>query len=157
VTESTNQPAPIASLSEAERVITHLIEVMDAMLAVVEEETRFIRAGKVSATARLIATKQELSQYYLADSQRLKASQRFLARTAPGVLEALRRRHDLFQAALQVNLTVLATAHAVSEGIMRGVSDSLARKSSPSCYGPSGRSNVPGPRHVQPLTVSRVL
>ena len=69
----------------------------------------------------------------------------------------LRRRHAAFQSALQVNLTVLATAHAVSEGIMRGVSDSLARKSSPASYGPSGRSNVPGARHAPPLTVSRVL
>ena len=50
----------------------------------------------------------------------------------------LRQRHDLFRAVLQMNLTVLATAHAVSESIMRGVSSELARKATPQgAYGAS--------------------
>ena len=149
--------APIASLNEAEGLITHLMSVMDAMLNVVEDETNLVRVGKLSAAARLVPSKQELSQLYLADTQRLKASQPFLARTAPDVLSALRKRHDQFQAVLQLNLTVLATAHAVSEGIMRGVSDSLARRSMPTCYGATGRTATPQARHSQPLTISRVL
>ena len=102
-------------------------------------------------------SKNELSQLYIADTQRLKASQTFLARTAPDILAALRQRHDLFQAVLQMNLTVLATAHAVSEGIMRGVSDELTRKATPAAYGASGRTTAPHPRHALPLTFSRVL
>ena len=47
---------------------------------------------------------------------------------APDTLAALMRRHDTFRALLQINLTVLATAHAVSEGIVRGVSGEMARK-----------------------------
>jgi hypothetical protein len=75
----------------------------------------------------------------------------------PDVLEALRNRHDLFQTLLKVNLTVLATAHAVSESIMRGVSSELARKATPQGYGATGRSAVPGSSGLQPLTLSRVL
>ena len=56
-----------------------------------------------------------------------------------------------FRALLQINLTVLATAHAVSEGIMRGVSDELARKAAPQTYGATGRANAPGPSAAQPL------
>ena len=52
----------------------------------------------------------------------------------------LRQRHDLFHALLQINLTVLATAHAVSEGIMRGVHEEVTRKSVPQTYGASGRA-----------------
>jgi hypothetical protein len=52
---------------------------------------------------------------------------------------------------------VLATAHAVSEGIMRGVSAELARKATPQAYGASGRATVPSAAALQPLTVSRVL
>jgi hypothetical protein len=52
---------------------------------------------------------------------------------------------------------VLATAHAVSEGIVRGVSGELARKSSPQTYGASGRANTPDPRAAQPLALSRML
>ena len=43
----------------------------------------------------------------------------------------MRERHTAFQALLQTNMTVLATAHAVSEGIIRGVSGELARKRAP--------------------------
>jgi hypothetical protein len=56
-----------------------------------------------------------------------------------------------------MNLTVLATAHAVSESIMRGVSAELARKATPQGYGASGRAAVPGAATMQPLTLSRVL
>ena len=55
------------------------------------------------------------------------------------------------------NLTVLATAHAVSESIMRGVSTELARKATPQGYGASGRATAPAASSQQPLTVSRVL
>src|SRR5215813_6607743 len=114
--------APISSVAEAGQVMAHLSQVMDAMLALVENETKLVRAGKITAAMRLTKDKQDLSQLYYADTQRLKMSQPFLARTTPDTLIALRKRHDLFQAVLQMNLTVLATAHAVSEGIMRGVS-----------------------------------
>jgi hypothetical protein len=148
---------PITSTTEAVQLITHLMNVMDAMLEVVDEETKLVRAGKLSAATRLVPSKHELSQLYFTDTQRLKASRSFLARALPNVLEPLRKRHDLFQAVLQMNLTVLATAHAVSEGIMRGVSNELARQSAPASYGASGRTTAPGPRHAQPLTLSRTL
>jgi len=149
--------APVASANEAEMVISHLIAVMDTMLELVEDETKLVRAGKLSAAARLVPSKNELSQLYLVDTQRLKASQSYIAQSAPAVLVALRKRHDEFHAVLKLNLTVLATAHAVSEGIMRGVSDQLARKTTPACYGASGRTSGPDRRHTQPLTLSRML
>ncbi len=153
------QASPVAldSAPEAELLIGHIADVMDALLGIVEEETALVRAGKLAAAAALEPSKQELSQLYLADATRLRAAQEFLARTMPDVLEALRKRHELFHALLQVNLTVLATAHAVSESIMRGVSNELARKATPQGYGASGRSVTPSPASLQPLTVSRVL
>jgi hypothetical protein len=148
---------PVGSSAEAELLITHLMDVMDALLAIVEEETALVRAGKLSQAARLEPSKQELSRLYVADTARLNASQPFLAQALPDVIEGLRKRHDLFHALLQINLTVLATAHAVSEGIMRGVSAELARKATPQGYGASGRAATPSANQRQPLTLSRVL
>ena len=156
-TASPPGPAPIESKAEAEALIVHLADVMTAMLGVVEDETQLVRAGRLGAAAQLVPTKNELSRLYVADTQRLKAHRNFVSQAAPTMLDALRRRHEGFQSALQMNLTVLATAHAVSEGIMRGVSDELARKSAPSTYGASGRANAIKPRQAQPLTLSRVL
>ena len=150
-------PRPVADASEAALLIKHLNDVMDALLGTVEQETEFVRAGKLTEAAKLEPTKSELSRLYVADSTRVKKSQAFLTKALPEELKALRKRHDLFHALLQMNLTVLATAHAVSEGIMRGVSGELARKSMPHGYGATGRAAAPTQTNMQPLTLSRVL
>jgi hypothetical protein len=101
--------------------------------------------------------KVELARLYAAESDRVKAAKDIIAKSLPEALDGLRKRHDAFQTLLQANLTVLATAHAVSEGIIRGVSGELARKRAPQIYDASGRETHPSPRAAQPLALSRVL
>jgi hypothetical protein len=149
--------SPVGNAAEGEALMRHLMEVMDALLGMVEEETALVRAGKLAEAAKLEADKAALSALYLADATRIKASQVYLDRVTPQLAAELRRRHDLFRAVLQMNLTVLATAHAVSESIMRGVSAELARKATPQAYGASGRAATPSAAARQPLTLSRVL
>jgi hypothetical protein len=148
---------PIGSQNEAQQVIGHLSDVMNALIGVVEEETKLVRAGRLTEIARLRAEKTNLARLYLADAARVQASQAFLAKSMPGVLRVMRERHNTFRNMLQINLTVLATAHAVAEGIIRGVSDEINRKAAPQTYGASGRQTAPNPRNARPLAVSRVL
>lgn len=148
---------PVASPAEGEALIRHLMDVMEALLGAIEEETTLVRAGKLTEAAKLEPAKTELSSMYLADAARIKASQIYLDRVKPGLAAELRQRNDLFRAVLQMNLTVLATAHAVSESIMRGVSSELARKATPQGYGATGRAAAPATTTMQPLTLSRVL
>ena len=148
---------PVASAADGETLIKHLLEVMERLLGTVEEETALIRAGRLAEAAKLEPAKSELSSMYLADTARIKASQVYLDRVRPAMAKELRQRHDLFRAVLQMNLTVLATAHAVSESIMRGVSSELARRATPQAYGASGCATAPTPGAMQPLTLSRVL
>jgi hypothetical protein len=148
---------PIGDQAEAQHVIGHLSDVMDALLALVEEETKLVRLGRLAEVGALAEKKTRLARLYLADTSRLQASQPYLAKTVPGVLQVLRERHNTFRSMLQINLTVLATAHAVAEGIIRGVSDEINRNAAPQLYGASGRQAVPPPRSAQPLAVSRVL
>jgi hypothetical protein len=150
-------PAPIGTRSEADFLIKHLMDVMDALLAAVEEETELVRVGRLDQARTLEQPKAELSRLYLADTQRVRANHRNIAELVPARLDDLRKRHDEFRALLQINLTVLATAHAVSESIMRGVSEELARKAQPQGYGASGHAMAPAKGRAQPLTLSRVL
>ena len=145
----------ITSVGEADMVIADLGRIMDALLAAVEEETALVRAGKLSEAERLSAAKSELAGTYLATTERIKTSRPFLSRSLPDQLAELRRRHDSFHAVLQINLTVLATAHAVSEGIVRGVSDEINRTQVPQTYGASGRATATRPKNRQPIAVSR--
>jgi hypothetical protein len=148
---------PIASVGEAERVIANLNTIMDRLVETVEEETARVRAGRLADAAMLAEGKAELGRRYAAESERVKAARELIARSLPDALDRLRKRHTVFQALLQTNLTVLATAHAVSEGIIRGVSGELARKQTPSTYGATGRANVPSAKASQPLAISRTL
>lgn len=148
---------PIASAGEAERVIANLNTIMDRLVETVEEETARVRAGRLADAAELAEGKAELGRRYAVESERVTAARELIARSLPDALDALRKRHTTFQALLQTNLTVLATAHAVSEGIIRGVSGELARKRAPSTYGATGRANTPSAKASQPLAISRTL
>jgi hypothetical protein len=151
-------PIPVASTpAEARKLAEYLMEAMSALLAVIERETELVRAGKVREAMMLETHKSELSRRYVGAVAHLKASQKYLTQNAPELLTSLHRHHDTFRAMLQVNLTVLATAHAVSEGIVRGVNTEIQRRNIPNTYTSAGQRATPGPRHITPLSVSRSL
>jgi len=149
--------APIATVGEAEHAIANLNKIMDRLMETVEEETAHVRAGRLRDTVELDEAKVELARHYMAESERVKSAKDLIAQSLPEALDRLRKRHDAFQALLQKNLTVLATAHAVSEGIIRGVSGELERKRTPQTYNASGRETHPSPRTAQPLALSLKL
>jgi len=154
----TPSPAPIATTpSDARKLAENLMDAMSALLAVIERETELVRAGKLREAMTSEPRKAELSKRYVNAVGQLKASQKYLAQAAPDLLRTLHRHHDVFRSMLQINLTVLATAHAVSESIVRGVNAEMQRRSVPNTYTASGRRAAPGPRHITPLSVSRSL
>lgn len=148
---------PISTPAEARKLAEELMDVMSALLGVIERETELVRAGKVREAIALEGQKSELSRRYMVTVERLKTSQKYLAQVSPELLTTLRRHHDTFRAMLQINLTVLATAHAVSEGIVRGVNTEIQRRNIPNTYTASGQRAAPGPRNMTPLAVSRSL
>ena len=143
--------------AEARKLAENLMEVMSALLDVIERETELVRAGKIGEAMASETKKSELSRRYVSAVTQLKASSKFLAQTAPDLLATLHRHHDTFRAMLQINLTVLATAHAVSESIVRGVNSEVQRRNIPNTYTAAGRRATPGPRHITPIAVSRSL
>ena len=151
-------PIPVASTpAEARKLAENLVEAMSTLLTVIERETALVRAGKVREAMMLEVQKSELSRRYVGAVAHLKASQKYLKQSAPELLTSLHRHHDTFRAMLQVNLTVLATAHAVSEGIVRGVNTEIQRRNIPNTYTAAGQRATPGPRNITPLALSRSL
>jgi len=151
-------PIPVASTpAEARKLAEHLMDSMNKLLSVIERETELVRAGKVREAMMLETHKSELSRRYVGAVAQLKASQKYLTHNAPELLTSLHRHHDTFRAMLQVNLTVLATAHAVSEGIVRGVNTEIQRRNIPNTYTAAGQRAQPGRANITPLAVSRSL
>src|SRR5450631_414623 len=145
------------TVAEARKLAETLMDVMSALLGVIERETELVRAGKLREAMAYEPQKSDLSRRYVNAVAQLKASQKYLAQTAPELLTTLHRHHDVFRAMLQINLTVLATAHAVSESIVRGVNSEMQQRNIPNTYTAAGRRATPGPRHMTPLAVSRSL
>ncbi len=148
---------PIADGAEAREVIGHLGGVIEALAAMLDHETALVRAGKLAEVARMEAAKTNLARKYVADTLRLKGAPANLSEEIATLLAPLRPRHERFHSLVQTNLTVLATAHAVSESIIRGVAEEVTRKTAPQTYGASGRTGAHDPRHARPLAISRRL
>jgi hypothetical protein len=159
-TQRQEPPSPypaVTTAAEARKLAEGMIEVMSTLLATIERETELVRAGKLREAMVFEPEKAALSRRYVSAVGHLKASQKFMKQAAPELLTTLHRHHDTFRAMLQVNLTVLATAHAVSESIVRGVNTEMQRRNIPSTYTAGGQRATPGPRHMTPLSVSRSL
>jgi len=150
-------PAAVTANADAEKALNDVARLIERLSGLVEQETALVRAGRIRSATGLERDKAELAGALLSAGERLKANAKVLLQSAPARCVALQRLQESFRAVLQRNLMVLATAHAVSEGIMRRLSGDLARKASPQVYGASGRTLAPNPKHGRPLAVSRVL
>jgi hypothetical protein len=151
------QTRQIRTAQDAQALLTSLAATMNGLVALVEKETGLMRAGHLKEAAELEASKNELSRRYMLDAKDVKANNARLKALVPALFTEATRAHDTFRAVLQMNLTVLATAHAVSEGILRGVAQEMTRKSTPTAYSAFGRT-TPQPRSATtPIAVSRKL
>ncbi len=157
ISDAIPSPAAITTASDAEALMDRLLEAMDSLVAMIEQETALVREGRLREAALLERAKSDLARSYVTDMTQLSASEIPLAQAVPAIVEAFRRRHAQFHDLLRTNMTVLATAHAVSEDLIRGVSGELARKSAPQTYSASGRPSAPSASTIQPLAVSRTL
>ena len=147
----------IKTTADAEKALDAMTALIEKLSLVMEEEMALVHAGRVRNAAALGETKSALTGELHAGSERLKRNAKYLLQAAPARCTALQRLQEKFRAIMQKNMIVLATAHAVSEGIVRRLSGDLARTRSPQVYGASGRTTAPNPRQAQPLAVSRVL
>jgi hypothetical protein len=147
----------VTTPAAAEQTIETVAGVIGRLYDLIERETALVQKGEVRNAAALGLAKAELAGLLFGCGERLKANAAFLLQAAPGSCAALKRAEEAFRAALQRNLVAIATAHAVSEGIVRRLSSDLAKKASPEVYGSSGRAVAPNPKRALPLAVCRTL
>jgi hypothetical protein len=147
---------PITTPAEAEQAIGDFAAAIEKLSSIIEQETKLVRAGHLRNASALEPTKSQLAGQLYVASERLRANAKTV-KSMPGRYAELVKLEASFRALLQKNMVVLATAHAVSEGIMRRLSGDLARKASPQVYGATGRTAAPNPRYGRPIAISRSL
>jgi hypothetical protein len=104
----TPEIAAVQNPADAEQLVVDLTQVMDGLIAVVEQETNLIRAGRADVPTQVEQSKADLARRYSADIARLQRSRLYLCQMMPMSFAVLHHRHETFRALLQVNLTLLA-------------------------------------------------
>lgn len=158
------QPPPrpalprISARGDAEGLVEAVLARMRDLERLLTAETADIRLGRIRDGLANEGRKGELAAQYMTDLETVKANAVALARFAPDALERLRHEHGRFGRVVQTNQAVLATARAVTEGLIKSIADDLARATRPQVYGATGAmAGDPRRPRSEPLIVSKRL
>jgi hypothetical protein len=145
----------------AQTLIAGVMDTMQALEAVLAEESAQVRAGRMREGLAQADRKSALAAAYIQGLEASKANAIALARFAPDAIEGLKVAHRRFAGVVEANQMVLATARSVSESLVKTLADEVSRSRTPTLYGvpattpsPYGR---PGAAGSQPLILSRSL
>lgn len=146
--------ASLATRAEAEFFLAGLAGVMADLQQLMSEETAHLSAGRIREGLGREVRKAELAAGYVTGLERARANAVALARLAPDRIAALRLAHDEFRVVVERNQAVIATARAVSEGLVKSVAEDVARQQRPRSYGSPPPSR---PVPAQPMVYSARL
>lgn len=149
----------VSTSLEADALVEAVLEALAALSHVVGEETGLIKAGKLDEAMQREARKSELAGVYMKGVEQIKLNAVALARFAPEKVKRLKAAHLAFQDLIELNQTVLATARAVSESIVRDLAAENNRPMRAGGYGPAATvgAGVFARPNSGPLVISRNL
>ena len=156
-----NPPAhrrQLANRDDALLLVNGLIASLGDLGAVLDEETDHLRVGKLKQAMALHQRKSDASRRYMHMLQAASANAATLRDLAPERLEAFRKGQETFNMQLQHNLTVLATAQALSDSLVQEIATAVARVDTPTAYSARGTTiAVKTPDKGRPISLSRSL
>ncbi|WP_319413471.1 hypothetical protein [uncultured Cohaesibacter sp.] len=131
---------PIGDLDDVQRLLGAIEQIMDALDAVLIEETALLRKGEVKEALDLVEAKNQLSIQYMLLQRAITANARLVKQLAPQDAEQLARRHEMFQHTLQSNLAVIATAKEVSSELVGNINEIFQKGAKAQTYGCAGQA-----------------
>jgi hypothetical protein len=153
------EPLRVADRVTAEALVAGVLGNMAALEAVLADEAAHVRAGRLREGLAAAEPKAGLAAAYMQGLEVAKANAVALKRFHPEGVETLRSAHRRFTAAVEANQTVLDSAKAVSESLIKSLAEEIARAQMPASYGRQGPAPSPYGRGVRsgPLVLSRNL
>lgn len=143
---------------DAMLLINGLIASLGDLGAVLDEETDHLRVGRLKQAMALNERKNEASRRYMHMLQAASTNAQALRGFAPDRLDAFRKGQETFNVQLQHNLTVLATAQALSDSLVQEIALAVARTDTPTAYSARGVSvAAKTPEKGRPISLSRSL
>lgn len=150
--------APEAALA----VVADVLATMERLESLLDAETRLVKEGRIGEALAHEAEKANLATAYMQGLEQVKANALTLTRNAPESIADIKAAHGRFARAIETNQAVLATARAVSEGLMRALAVEAGITPAASGYAPgqSQPGHMPGgapSNHAAPRLGALVL
>lgn len=136
----TNAAQRLTTIDEmpAVDICRRAVETLDALCAIMNEETTLLRAGHAREAAALSAQKTSLAQDYVGIVRSIQRQTARLLKEAPNEVRQLRAGHERLATQMAENLKVLATARSVTEDILTDVANTVGQRARPKTYGAGG-------------------
>jgi hypothetical protein len=145
------------SLRDVEAFSDDLLKAMDDLTDVIEAETDLVRAGQLLSATALQPRKSQHAESYIKLVECARNQAQTIKDISPKVAEQLIRAQDIFKATLQINMAALTTAREVSQSLIKGVADNMARQEKPSTYTASAGQSVAHNAPATGIAVNRSL
>jgi hypothetical protein len=150
----------IAALDDlpARELIGKVEALLNALAAIMNEETTLLRAGHFREAGTLTADKTRLAQEYVGFARSVQRQLFRLRKEAPDDLARLRSGHERLAQQMADNLRVIATARDVTENLLTDVAMTVGAQTRTKTYGASGE--VRGQTNGSPargIAVNRAL
>ncbi|MBN9314734.1 MAG: hypothetical protein J0I99_03270 [Devosia sp.] len=132
-------------------------DTLESLVAILNEETTLLRAGRAREAGGVSAEKTRLAQDYMGYARSVQRQAARLKAEAPAQLEDLFARHDKLATQMAENLRVIATARAITEDLLTDVAQAISAKGRPTTYGANGALSGQPPQAASGVSINRAL
>ena len=130
---------------------------LNALVAIMNQETTLLRAGHVKDAAQLTGDKTRLAQDYVGLSRSVQRQLFRLRQEVPVDLKRLQGGHERLATQMAENLRVIATARDVTESVLTDVAETMGAQNRTKTYGASGNVQSTAGGHARGIAVNRAL
>ncbi|MCF6199949.1 MAG: hypothetical protein L3J67_11260 [Hyphomicrobiaceae bacterium] len=157
-TQMIEAPLNLEHPQQAEDLCNRVLQTSAELIGVLERETEHLRKGDTQSINSLIARKTSLSTTMMKDMTTVNANASYISEVVPQQIELLKDQHAQFQRSLRVNQDALGAVKAISENLLRTISNAAgSTRSGPETYGRSAAMATNAAARPTAVSVNRTL
>ena len=157
-TQMSDAPINLEHPQQAEDLCNRVLQTSAELMGVLERETELLRNGDSQSINALIARKTALSNQMMKDMAAVNANASYISTVVPEQIELLKDQHAQFQRSLRINQDALGAVKAISENLLRTISQAAgSTRTGPETYGRSASLSTSSAARPTAVSVNRSL
>jgi hypothetical protein len=151
--ETNSAPGAPMDAKQAEELCARVLQSTAELISLLDRETMCLRNGDMGEINAITSKKSSLGAAMLKDMAILNANASTISSVVPETIEMVKDQHARFERSLRVNHEALGAVKAISENLMRTISNAAgAGGSGPETYG--GNAVMTGHGDARPAAMS---